>query len=301
MKISKDPLVSIISVNYNGTAVTCEMLRSLKKVNYSSLEVIIVDNGSKENPEKQIKEAYPEAKLIVSEKNLGFAGGNNLGVDVAMGELLFFVNNDTEFDPNIMQGLIEVFHEEQNIGMASPKFHYYFHPGVIEYAGYQDINMFNGRNGMVGSKEKDVGQYDEGGFTHYVHGGGMMVPKEVINKVGKMSEAFFLYYEELDWSERIKQHGYNIYYQPKSLIYHKESMTVGKASLLKTYYLSRNRILFMRRNFGGLKLMPFLFYLCCITIPKNVVTHTLKGDWGHAKAFLKGVFWNLTHFRIKGI
>jgi GT2 family glycosyltransferase len=144
---------------------------------------------------------------------------------------------------------------------------------------------------MIGGGEVDKGQHDQIRTTHYAHGGAMLVSRRVIQEVGTMYEPFFLYYEELDWSERIRKKGFNIYYQPASLIYHKESMTTGKFSPLKTYYLTRNRIWFMRRNIAWPGLLVFYVYFMCFTIPKNTLTFLWKGQKEHLKSFWKGIFW----------
>lgn len=288
------PLISIISVNYNTTKVTGEFLASLKRdLTYPNTEVIIVDNASLEDPARELSKDYPQVKFIRSAQNLGFAGGNNLGVRQAKGEYLFLVNNDTEITPGLLEGLLEVFELHPDAGMVCPKFHYYFHKGTIEYAGYNEVNVFTGRNSMIGSGETDKGQHDELKVTHYAHGGAMLVSRKVLDTVGMMFEDFFLYYEELDWSEQVKRKGFSIYYQPKSLIYHKESMSTGKSSPLKTFYLTRNRILFMRRNMKTSSLLVFFLYFSCFTIPKNTVSYTLKGQFRHLRSFWRGILWHL--------
>jgi hypothetical protein len=255
--------------------------------------VIVVDNGSKEDPTASFKGAYPEVNLILTGKNLGFSGGNNVGIRAAKGDYLFIVNNDTEFTPGLIEGMLEIFQQYPDAGMVSPKFHYYFHKGTIEYAGYKSVNIFTGRNGMIGCREKDEGQYNEIKVTNYAHGGGMMVSRKVIEEAGMLPEEFFLYYEEFDWSVRIRKKGYKIYYQPKSLIYHKESMTTGKSSPLKTFYLTRNRILFMRRNVALPGLMVFLGYFLCFTVPKNTLQFVIKGQKDHLRSFWKGILWHI--------
>lgn len=291
------PLVSIITVNYNTTGLTVDLLESIHYLTYPNVEVIVVDNASRESPVIALQKAYPEVKLIISPKNLGFAGGNNLGIKAAKGEYLFFVNNDTVLTPNILEGLVETFETYPDAGAVSPKFHYYHSPGTIEFAGYEQVNMFSGRNAMVGCRRKDYGQYDKPGVTNYAHGGGMMLPSWVIREVGPMPEVYFLYYEEFDWCEQIKRKGYSIYYQPKSLIYHKESMTVGKQSTLKTFYQTRNRILFMRRNVKGWPLLVFATYFLLCTLPKNTFKYLLNKESRHLKAFWQGLAWNVSHFR----
>jgi GT2 family glycosyltransferase len=286
------PLISIITLNWNTRSVTCDLLRSIREHNtYQNIEVIVVDNASKEDPTEAFMAAYPSAKIVRNAENLGFSGGNNAGIRVATGDYFFIVNNDTEFTPGLLEGLLQVFALHPDAGMASPKFHYFFEKGVIEYAGYGNINLFTGRNGMIGHREKDHGQYDEMKPTHYAHGGAMMVPRAIIEEVGLMPEAFFLYYEELDWSEQVKRKGYKIYYQPASLIYHKESMTTGKSSPLKTFYLTRNRILFMRRNTPWPGFLVFAAYFFCFTIPKNSLSFLFKGQKEHLRSFWKGILW----------
>jgi GT2 family glycosyltransferase len=285
------PTISIITLNWNTTDITCDFLRSIKEQNrYEPVEVIVVDNASREDPTRSFEAAYPGVQVIRNSANLGFSGGNNAGIRAANGEYLFIVNNDTEFTPGLLEGLLEIFSDYPDAGMASPKFHYFFAKGTIEYAGYAAVNPFTGRNGMIGCRELDEGQYDVVRPTHYVHGGAMMVPRRIVEEVGMMPEQYFLYYEEFDWSEQIKRKGYRIYYQPRSLIYHKESMTTGKSSPLKTYYLTRNRLLFMRRNMPWLTRLVFTFYFILLTIPKNTVQYLYKGQLEHLRSFWRGIF-----------
>lgn len=290
------PLVSIVTLNWNTTAVTCDFLRSVKEqVSYPHIEVIIVDNASATDPTADFLAVMPEVKVIRNASNLGFAAGNNVGIRAGKGDYFFIVNNDTEFTDGLIEGLLDVFEKYPDAGMVSPKFHYYFDKGTIEYAGYEQVNIFTGRNGMIGCREKDNGQYDQIRETHYGHGGGMMVPRKVVEEAGMMNEQFFLYYEEFDWSNQIKKKGYKIYYQPASLIYHKESMTTGKSSPLKTFYLTRNRILFMKRNTPALSLAAFLLYFTVFTVPKNTVTLLIRGQKEHLRSFWKGILWHFNH------
>lgn len=295
------PLVSIITVNYNSTEVTVELLRSIQRLGRADLEIIVVDNASREDPGARLREVMPQVRVIVSPVNLGFSGGNNEGIRAARGAYLFLVNNDTELTAGLIDGLLDIFRRHPDAGIACPKFHFFYHPAIIEYAGYNALNVWKGSCTMVGHKERDEGQYDREGATHFAHGGAMMVPARVVKEVGEMPECYFLYYEELDWSEQIKRKGYNIYYQPHALIYHKESMSVGKKSLVKTYYHCRNRILFMRRNVGPVQLAAFTLYFIFFTIPKNSLLFLMRREPDHFKAFWRGIFWNLSHHRIKNL
>ncbi|MGX5819035.1 glycosyltransferase family 2 protein [Chitinophaga lutea] len=292
-----DPLVSIITVNYNNAAVTCELMTSLLAIRYPRLEVIVVDNASVEDPTGKIHAIYPAAKVIRSAENLGFAGGNNLGIREAKGDYLFLVNNDTEFTDGLIEGLLDIFRQYPDAGVVSPKFHYFFAKGTIEYAGYRAVDTFTGRNSMIGCREQDNGQYDAVTETHYAHGGAMMVSAKALQEVGLMPEVYFLYYEEFDWCEMFKRKGYKVYYQYQSLIYHKESMTTGKNSPLKTYYITRNRILFMRRNVRLAARMCFMLYFTFLTVPKNTAQFIFRREAEHLRAFWRGIFWNVRNFK----
>lgn len=290
--LKDNPLISIVTLTWNTTAITCDFLRSINEHGtYKNIEVIVVDNGSKEDPTDVFKAIYPAVKVICNGKNLGFTGGNNVGIRAAKGDFLFIVNNDTEFTPGLLEGLLEIFEKYPDAGIVSPKFHYFFHKGTIEYAGYNTVNIFTGRNGMVGCRETDEGQYNEIKVTNYAHGGGMMVPRHIIEEVGPLPEQFFIYYEEFDWCEQIKRKGYKVYYQPKSLIYHKESMTTGKSSAFKTFYHTKNRIFFMRRNAPVPARLVFFTYFTLLTVPKNTLTFLFKGQKEHLRSFWKGILW----------
>lgn len=292
------PLVSIITINYNESAVTLDLLESLRKVSYPNLEIIVVDNASPSDNPDVIAEQYPEVQLIKSEKNLGFAGGNNLGVRASRGDFLFFINNDTIVEDGLIEPLVETLQKDPEIGMVSPKIKFHWDPSLIQYAGYTPMNKWTIRNNSIGYHQKDDGFYDIPGETESIHGAAMMVPRSVVEKVGMMTEIYFLYYEEHDWAEMIKRAGYKVYYQPKGFILHKESLATGKNSPLKTYYISRNRILFARRNFKGLSLIVSILFQLLISVPKNTLTFLLKGQMKHLKAFWRALIWNSTHFQL---
>lgn len=288
------PLVSIITVNFNGLSYTLEMLASLQKLSYPAVEVIVVDNGSSENA-SEIKERYPETVFIRSEKNLGFAGGNNLGIAKAKGRYLFFLNNDTEVDPHFLQPLVKEFEEDSRLGLASPKivFHEEGKRRYIQYAGSRGINMYTMRGSSIGHFDEDDGSHDQVYDTKLGHGAAMMIPMKVVEEVGLMPDIFFLYYEEHDWCEMIKRAGYKVRYVGSSVIYHKESMTVGRNSAIKSYYMTRGRLLFTRRNTKGLQFITSSLFFALLALPKNALRHLIKGEYQLLKAYLLGVGWHL--------
>lgn len=295
------PLVSIISVNYKQAAITAQLLDSLKNISYKNIEIIIVDNGSGESLKKHLKELYPEVKVIVSYTNLGFAGGNNLAIKEATGKYCMFLNNDTEVDAGFLQPLVSVFEQNAAIGIASPKIIYFNTRGLIQYAGSDGINKYTGRGSKIGHLQKDEGQFDEIRETALAHGAAMLVPMAVIKEVGMLPELFFLYYEEHDWCEMIKRAGYKVFYVGKSTIFHKESVSVGRESTLKTYYITRNRLLFIRRNTKGFKFFASIFFFILFSITANTLKFLVKLKLDHLASFYKALFWNFTHFNVSSV
>ncbi len=282
--------VTLITVNYNQSQVTREFLQSFFSVNdYPNTELIVVDNGSDFDLPQTLKHQYPQVVFIRSEENTGFAGGNNIGIKKATGDYLFFVNNDTEFTPKLVETLALTLDQHPEVGMASPKIMYFDKPDIIQYAGFSRMNFNVGRNHCIGQYEKDTGQYDHlTGPTGYVHGAAMMVRRDAIEKAGLMPEGFFLYYEEMDWCERIKRAGYQVWLEPRALIYHKESISVGKGSPLKEYYMTRNRILFIRRNAGFLAKIIFTLHFSFLVAPRNLMAYILKRRFDLLRAFIRG-------------
>jgi GT2 family glycosyltransferase len=293
MLTGAEPLISIITLNYNQTKVTCEFLESTKRLNYSNYEILVCDMASDEDPTPLITAGhYPKTTLLLAGKNLGFAGGNNWGIRQAKGDFIFIVNNDTEVTPDLLNRLLAPFYADPSIGVTSPKIKFFFQPDTIQYAGFNPMNPFTGRTSTIGEMEKDNGQHDAPGTTNGAHGCAMMVKREVIEKTGMFPELFFLYYEEWDWSARIHKAGYKLWYAADATIYHKESMSVGKKNPMKVYYHTRNRILYMRRNTNFFQQVVFYLFFILFVMPKSVVTYLAGGQFKHLQNFMKAVVWN---------
>lgn len=289
--------VSIITVNFNQHQVNIDFLKSIKlNPSKHKLEVIFVDNGSSTEYEEDYKSIYPDLIYIRSAHNLGFAGGNNLGIQAASGDYLLFLNNDTEITAGFIDILLSEFEANPDIGLLSPLILYFDQQDIIQYAGFSKMNYLTCRNKGIGNMELDKQQYSQDSReTGYCHGAAMMCKKSDLDIVGNMAEEFFLYYEELDWCEKFKKANKKIWFTGKTKIYHKESMSVGKESSLKTYFMVRNRFLFIRRNTGFLNTLIFAIYYVFIACIKQIITYLLKGKKNLCKWVLKGLLWNFTH------
>jgi len=286
-----DIALSIITINYNGLADTCALIDTIP-LNDESLEVIVVDNASKTDEATIIQQRYPQIKVVRSDKNLGFAGGNNLGIKVAYGKFLFFINNDTLFRPQTtyLRPLISRLESSPKIGAVCPKIRFAWGSNPIQFAGYTPLSPITMRNRAIGFGEEDNGQYDKAHPTPYAHGAAMMVKREVIEKAGLMPECYFLYYEELDWSMMIRRVGYEIWYEPTCTIYHKESQTTGQNSPLRTFYITRNRLLFVKRNVQNLDKYLSYLYLATIVATKDILKFTAQRRSDLAQAVVRGVY-----------
>ncbi len=289
--------VSIITVNYNHSYLTEALLASIASKNtYSQLEIIVVDNASKENPVPAWITKYPTVKFIRSDVNLGFAGGNNLGIKEATGDYLFLINNDTEITTGLIETLVNTLDTHPEVGMVSPKIRYFDQPEMLQYAGFTPMNYYTCRNNCIGQYETDHGQYDTTtGPTGYIHGAAMMVRRTAMEKAGLMAENYFLYYEEMDWVERFKKAGYTIWLNMQALIYHKESVSVGGKSALKEYFMNRNRILFIRRNCGIGTRMIFWPYFISVVATRNILSYMLSKQWSFIPVLLRAIGWNIMH------
>ncbi len=296
--MKKKPLVSIISVNYNQSTVTVEFLKSIKKITYPNYEVIIVDNASPNDNPDIIKTNFPDVKLIKSKTNLGFAGGNNIGILASKGEYLLFINNDTEVESDFLEYLVDAFETDNNLGMVSPKILFFNSKNkkTLQYAGGTEINYTKGAGRFIGYGEVDSNKYKTS-YTNLIHGAAVMVPRKLMYNVGVWPDMYFLYYEEIDWSEHFKRAGYKLKYIAESKVYHKESMSIGKATPLRIYYMNRNRLLFVRRNAKGFLKYKAVFYYVFTSFPKSVLYFFYKRKWDLLKALLRAFAWNISHYK----
>lgn len=287
MQIKK--LVSIVTINYNGYKDTCELIESLKAYISIPYELIVVDNASSNNEAQLLIARYGnEIKVVRSSSNLGFSGGNNLGIKNSCGEYVLLLNNDTIVEDDTFHHLIERLESDPKIGVVSPKIKFAFAPRNIQFAGYTPLSPLTIRNELIGFNCPDDDRYATAIETPYTHGAAMMLKRAVIDEVGLMPELFFLYYEELDWCTQISNKGWKLWYEPRCTVFHKESSTTGQDSPLKIKYMTRNRLLYTKRNRKGAEKFISLTYQICVAIPKNVLFHLLKGEKKQAKAALIG-------------
>ncbi len=287
--------VSIITVHYNEPAMTERLLRALAPRLGDEMEWIVVDNGSE--PARSLEPfvaRFPSVRFLFSEENLGFAGGNALALPHASGQYLFFLNNDAVPEPEAIGLLADFLDSHPKAGAVSPLL--VQRAGAearaeVLYAGKTRVHPLTGRNRTLGEKSFDPEQWRIPFRTHYVHGAAMMVRREVVRSVGFMDAAYFLYYEELDWGERMRRAGWELWVVPQARVWHDESHTVGKGSPLKVFFQTRNRWRFMWRNQRVWQALIFSVWFFGIALPARFFAEASRGRKQHLQALWDAVCW----------
>lgn len=284
------PKVSIIILNWNTTDITCQLLRSIKlNLTYSNIEVILVDNGSKEDPSSNFLSVLSDIKIILNPSNYGFSAGCNIGMREATGDYFFFLNSDTEITSGIIEKLLEAFQEDSKTGIVSPRIHSFYRKDEIEYAGYTRVHPITGRSRVISGGNKQIKKDQKLSETYFAYGAAMMISRKVYEDVGGLCEDYFAYYEELDWSNRIREKGYKIICNTEALVYHKGSMSTASNTPFKTFLLTRNRMLYMKRNFYGVKYFFFIIYFLLLAAPKNLMSYLFSFQFDNFVAYLKAL------------
>lgn len=246
--------VGIILVNYNGTEDTIECIKSIEESSYKNYKIVVVDNKSLLENLSDLQTFVAQndnVKLIKSENNLGFAGGNNIGIEFAIDTLnvdyVLLLNNDTLIEKNTIDELLKPFDEEQGCGIVGAKILYYPDIDRIWYAGGK-INWKTFTSLHYGEGEIDNGKYDNLSKVDFITGCVMMIKRQVIDDVGYLPEEYFMYYEDMDYCIATSEKNYSLYYNPKAIVYHKVSASSGgEDSPFSIKYGTRNRIYFMKK------------------------------------------------------
>ncbi len=257
------PHVYIILVNWNGKDVTIECLDSLRRIEYPAFTIVVVDNASADGSVEAIKNLFPEVHLLEQSQNLRFAGGNNVAIKHALergAAYICLLNNDTIVDKNFLSFLVERVEADERAGMAAPKIYYYDEPQRIWFAG-GEISMWTGTMKHTGIREHDTGQYDTPRHIDYATGCCILARREVVEKIGGLDDAFFMYAEDADWSMRARRAGYAICYEPRARVWHKLSVASGghlSFFKMRNKFISNLRFFFRYATFPQKLVFPWM-------------------------------------------
>ena len=235
-------LISVIILNYNGKDYIEECLDSVLDQTYEPLEIIVVDNASNDSSLEILKEKYSsKIKLIESNTNLGFAGGNNLALDYTKGEFIALLNNDAVADRRWIEEFMSAVNRcDGTFGMWASKILFYDDREIIDTAGH--LIYPDGLNRGRGKGEKDKGQYDKEEEVFFPSGCAAIYRKEMLDIIGFFDPDFFAYGDDTDLGMKARIAGWKCIYVPKSVVYHHSSAASGKYSPLKAYLVERNRL-----------------------------------------------------------
>jgi len=271
------PKVFIIILNWNNWSDTLECLESLKNNDYPNYQVVIIDNGSDQRPNA----SEAGVKIIYNQENLGFAGGNNVGIKYALeqgADYVLLLNNDTVVSQDFLFKLVKAGESNKRFGLLGPKIFFYSsarqpdgEKEKIWFAGGQVNWLFN-KGKMRGWGEKDKGQCDQPAIqeTEYITGCCLLIKKEVIEKIGLIPEEYFLYYEDTDWSLAAQKAGFKCIFVPAARIWHKGSKSSVEGSPSYIYYHVRNGLILARR-YAPWYIKPLVHLDACWRIKKQLV------------------------------
>ena len=291
------PNISIIIPHWNGIEVLSECLSSILKSNFNSYEIIVVDNNSTDGSQKWIKENYPDIHLIENDSNHGYAGGCNNGADAAKGEYVLFLNNDTIHEPDWLAHLLKSIERGDNIAAIQPKILNYYEKNIFDYAGgsggAMDIFCYPfARGRLFLEKEHDTGQYDDAKPCFWASGTSMMVNRDLFFKAGKFDETFFAHMEEIDLCWKLHAMGYAIWVEPKSVVFHKNAVSLPMYTQQKHYLNHRNSLLMLLSNYSFIN--SFYFGTLRIILEFTALFYAaFKIDYNHFSGILRALVWVL--------
>jgi len=304
MTLEKSPSVAIILLNWNGLEHTKKCLDSLREITFANATVIVVDNGS-QSEEVDALRSLGDIVLIENVKNLGFTGGNNVGINYAFEkgfDFIMLLNNDTVVEPNFIEPLILAL-QDPRVGAAQPKINTMSEKNVIWNAG-GTFNKVLGRPITIGSGANDIGGYDDAKNIDWITGCCLIFPRHLVSDVGLLNDVFFILFEDVDWSLRARNAGYNLLYIPESKIYHFESATAksivktkeGTRSPFRQYLNVRNH-LFIVRRYVPFRFKGFAFFDQLFKISIYLGYYVLRGRWNKLRMTLRGLRDGLGEYR----
>ncbi|MCL6511057.1 MAG: glycosyltransferase family 2 protein [Anaerolineae bacterium] len=275
--------VLIIVLCYNGIELTLACLESLRRLDYARADVLVVDNASSDGTPARVRERFPEITVIETGRNLGYAEGNNVGLRHALDhgyDYALLLNNDTEVAADFVTELVRVCEADRTVGVAGPKM-YYFEPKGYLYSIGGEVDWRRGTTRMIGLDQLDDGQFDGLREVDFVNGCALMARLEAVRQAGLLDPRFFMYYEETEWCVRIRRAGWRIVYVPRSVIWHKIEPARQAESARIAYYMTRNRLLFLK-----LTRAPIAAWLHAALLQdgRTWLSYAVKPKWRHKSA-----------------
>jgi GT2 family glycosyltransferase len=269
--------VYIVILNWNGKDDTCQCLTSLEKLTYPSVEILLVDNGSTDGSQEFLRDRFPAIRLIETKVNLGYAGGNNVGIEIALREgadFVFVLNNDTIVDPGIIEAFLAGFSDER-VGILGGKILRMEDPKRLDHLG----GHWNSKKidfDYVGYNALDGDEWSYSREFEYVCGAALMIQRDVFEKIGLFDPRYFLFWEEADFCFRARRGGFAVKNCPQAQVWHKISASFTGGKPHAAYFLWRNRLLWIERNFSGLSKLSYFIRLLLGKLPAFYFSKQLR-------------------------
>ena len=277
--MDSQPLLSVIIPNWNGKHFLSECVDSLKEQTFRDFETILVDNGSTDGSAEFAEKRYGDfIRIIRNEKNLGFTGGNNVGIRAARGRYIVLLNNDTWAEPTWLEELVKATYLDPPVGMWASKVYSYYKRNQIEAVG--ELIYWDGLSRSRGQFEQEQGQYEEMEEIFFPPGCGAMYRKAVFDEIGLFDEDFFAYADDAEIGIRARLAGWKCVYVPKAILYHKNSGSTGHYSPFKAFYVERNRFWITVKYFPlPLLLLSFFLHFPSVCFSSLRGPHSPGGRW----------------------
>lgn len=293
----QSPLVISVVLNTNHREDTLQCLETLYKNTYENHRVILLDNASTDGTVDKVRLLQPKVQIIELDRNLGYAGNNNMGIQAAIeqnADWVFVLNEDTITAQDCISFLVSVGESDPSIGIVGPMVYHHDEPDIIQSAGGRADRYYNAWH--MGQDEPDHGQYQMPHEVQWISGCGIMVRNTLIKQVGALDERFFYYVEEFEWCVRARKAGWRILHVPQAKIWHKGVQRDYQPKPSVTYYATRNRLLLLRKHHA--RLMVWIGVLSQYL--RTYASWTLKPKWRskleHRDAMQRG-FMDFLHHR----
>jgi len=261
----------VIVLHYMGLADTLACLDALDASRGAAFDILVVDNASGDGSPDAIRAAHPNARVLSTDDNLGYAGGNNAGIRAALAngaEALFLINNDACVEPDCVARLARALNERPAVGMVGPMVYTFDAGRVISSAGGA-IHWRIADASNVGAGETDDGQYPARSVD-FVNGCGLMITRAAIERAGLLDERYFMYWEETDWCTRVRRAGFDVRFEPSAMMRHRAPIRSDALSRATLYYMTRNRLRFFATH------TPW-------RIKPLALAHAMHGAWREAR------------------
>lgn len=278
--MNKPPLVSLVILNWNGKRWLKQCLPTVKKINYPSLEVVIVNNGSTDDSVDFLKKYYPTIKVVEIKKNRGYAGANNLGVKATKGKYVLLMNNDTKVTPSFLNKLVEDMENDPRLGAVQPQMRSMIYPKLLDSVGsFLTFTGFMYHFGYMKPHAKKM--YQKPLYAYSIKGACFLMRRKDYLDLGGLDEDFVCYVEETDLCHRIWLSGKKVLYEPRSIMYHwgggdMQVMTKDEVTIFRSF---RNRFISYTKNLSIrelILLLPSHIIFCELFILASLLTGKIK-------------------------